>query len=755
MFGNLKFRTQLFSGNGLILVLMIIISAVVYTSIHSLLETFERVDHTHRVLAEASKIEASAVDMETGMRGYLLAGKEGFLDPYKSGDKSLNTLLDKLSKTVDDNPAQVKLLAETRETVNQWKANVTEPTIELRRQIGDAKTMNDMAQLIQEARGKQYFDKFRNQMATFVEREETLMKKRQAKAQKATDLNELRQLTGWVTHTYEVIATADSILASAVDMETGMRGFLLAGKEDFLDPYNSGKKKFYDLIASLSKTVADNPAQVTLLGEAKMTVTDWLKKVVEGQIALRRDIGHSKTMDDMADLVGEAKGKVYFDKFRGQIKTFKEREESLMGTRIAALESTSTSAINIAIFGTLLAVIIGITIVFLLTRSIMKQLGGEPAYIADIAKSVAAGELNIDLQSSGKDEGVFAEMKNMMSSLSEKATLAQQIAGGDLSKEVTLASERDVLGKALKDMVANLNDVLGQIQVSGEQIASGSGQVSDSSQSLSQGATEQASSLEEISASLNQLSSQTTTNAENANQANQLASDAQDAAQQGGERMESMISAMGEINEAGQNISKIIKTIDEIAFQTNLLALNAAVEAARAGQHGKGFAVVAEEVRNLAARSAKAAEETSELIEGSVEKTENGSAIANQTAEALQEIFNGISKTSDLVAEIAAASSEQAQGVSQISQGISQIDQVTQQNTANAEESAASAEELSGQAESMKQMLGRFMLKGQNTTASVNWNPAKVSQPEKETGEWPAKTEVATIALDDQEFGRF
>jgi len=419
-----------------------------------------------------------------------------------------------------------------------------------------------------------------------------------------------------------------------------------------------------------------------------------------------------------------------------------------------ALESTSATAINIALFGTLLAVCIGIAIVVLLTRSIMKQLGGEPAYIADIARSVAAGDLNIDLQSSGKDEGVFAEMKAMMANLSEKATLAQQIAGGDLSKEVTLASDRDVLGKALQGMVTNLNDVLGQIQVSGEQIASGSGQVSDSSQSLSQGATQQASSLEEISASLNQLASQTTGNAENANLANQLASEAQSAAQQGGKRMESMVTAMGEINEAGQNISKIIKTIDEIAFQTNLLALNAAVEAARAGQHGKGFAVVAEEVRNLAARSAKAAEETSELIEGSVAKTQNGSTIANQTAEALQEIFNGISKTSDLVAEIAAASSEQAQGVSQISEGIGQIDQVTQQNTANAEESAASAEELSGQAESMKNMLGRFVLKTQNSMAAVSWKAPEVSV-ENITAEWPAQKDEVKISLDDQNFGRF
>jgi methyl-accepting chemotaxis protein len=219
---------------------------------------------------------------------------------------------------------------------------------------------------------------------------------------------------------------------------------------------------------------------------------------------------------------------------------------------------------------------------------------------------------------------------------------------------------------------------------------------------------------------MNEIGAQTGHSAENAAQANNLANQAVKSATAGNQQMEEMIVAMGEINAAGQSISKIIKVIDEIAFQTNLLALNAAVEAARAGQHGKGFAVVAEEVRNLAGRSAKAASETSELIEGSVEKTANGTRIAERTAESLAGIVLEVGKVNDLIAEIATASNEQAQGVSQINTGLQQIDQVIQQNTATAEESAATSEELSGQAAELKNQLQRFSLKESDTGFAVS-----------------------------------
>lgn len=294
--------------------------------------------------------------------------------------------------------------------------------------------------------------------------------------------------------------------------------------------------------------------------------------------------------------------------------------------------------------------------------------------------------------------------------------IADKVADGDFDVNINIHGKDEIglLADSFRKMTEKLNNTMCYINSAAEQVAAGSKQVSDSSVALSQGAMEQASSIEELTASIEEISAQTKMNAENASNANEIAESAKVNAEDGYGQMKEMQRAVDEINSASTNIYKIIKVIDEIAFQTNILALNAAVEAARAGQHGKGFAVVAEEVRNLAARSAKAAKETADLIEGSIRKAETGTKIANQTAEALNKIVEDNIKVADFINQIAIASNEQAEGIAQINQGIMQVSSVVQTNSATAEESAAASEELATQSEMLKEQVMQFNLKRKN-----------------------------------------
>ena len=312
-----------------------------------------------------------------------------------------------------------------------------------------------------------------------------------------------------------------------------------------------------------------------------------------------------------------------------------------------------------------------------------------------------------------KDEiGALADGFNkLIDKTKQQVEEIQKLSDGDLTIKFDVSSEKDLLGTGLVTLTDNLNGLIGSIITASEQVTSGASMVSHSSISLSSGATEQASSVQQLTASLEVIASQTNVNAQSAVKANELALQARENAANGNEHMKEMLRAMDDITVSSGSINKIIKVIDDIAFQTNILALNAAVEAARAGQHGKGFAVVAEEVRTLAAKSANAANETTSLIEDSIRKVEAGTKIANKTADALKEIVNQVDKAANLVQSIASASSEQALGVEQINQGIMQVSQVVQTNAATAQESAAASEELSAQAEQLRENIGVFKIR--------------------------------------------
>lgn len=340
---------------------------------------------------------------------------------------------------------------------------------------------------------------------------------------------------------------------------------------------------------------------------------------------------------------------------------------------------------------------------------------------SDVLMAFSNGNLNAKV--TGNYQGDHAVIKTALNTTIETISSyideIREVLTNMAEGNIDLHIERDYLGdfveikNSINMILGAFNDVLFEINQASEQVSSGAYHVSQSSESLSQGATEQASAIEQISASIGDIASKTKNAAMKAQDINSLSVRVRGDAEKGDHEMKSMLQAMSEIEDSSISISQIIKVIDEIAFQTNLLALNAAVEAARAGQHGKGFAVVAEEVRNLAARSAKAASETTDLIEASISRVKQGTDIANQTAGDLQKIVGGIGEVVEIISEIATEANDQAMAVAEINEGVNQVSTVTQMNTATAQESAAASEQMSSQAMLLQEMVGRFQLKGQ------------------------------------------
>lgn len=341
----------------------------------------------------------------------------------------------------------------------------------------------------------------------------------------------------------------------------------------------------------------------------------------------------------------------------------------------------------------------------------------------NVARKIAEGDLDQSITYNSRDElGTLAtnfnktvgRLRNYVNYIDEISNVLRQIAGGNLVFELTLDYEGEFakVKQALEEISRSLNETLGQINQAADQVSSGSDQVSSGAQALSQGATQQASSIEELAATINEISTQVKDTAATANEVRRQTDQTGEQVATSNTQMQEMIAAMTEISDKSGQISKIIKTIEDIAFQTNILALNAAVEAARAGEAGKGFAVVADEVRNLASKSSEASKSTAGLIEGTVQAVEKGTEIANATAESLFAVVESTKGVVASVDKIASAADQQADSIEQVTLGIDQISSVVQTNSATAQESAAASEELSSQAQVMKSLVGRFTLRG-------------------------------------------
>ncbi len=372
-------------------------------------------------------------------------------------------------------------------------------------------------------------------------------------------------------------------------------------------------------------------------------------------------------------------------------------------------------AIVVSIVCSVLLVIIGIIIKFRVTEKLVKPLDN----VRISANEMAKGNFDINIESQTEYElKILSEsMANLNSKvkdiINDILRVLNEIANGnfDVYPSVEYIGIFKTIENSLIKITEDLSDTIEGVKITAQEVEEASYKVSSTSQMLAQGATEQSNSIEELSITINNISEKIKDTAKNANLANELSVSAGVDVGEGNEQMKQMVSAMQEISDASQEIGRIIKTIDDIAFQTNILALNAAVEAARAGSAGKGFAVVADEVRNLAQKSAEAAKNTSVLIENSILAVEKGTQIVDNTAKSLEKIIETTNKSIILVDEISKSSIEEEEAINQVTEGVSQISLVVQKNSVTSEESAMSSEELSTQAKALKSLVERFNVK--------------------------------------------
>ena len=488
-------------------------------------------------------------------------------------------------------------------------------------------------------------------------------------------------------HFPRIVASAN-VLTQADAIAVALRNMMLnpdaADRERQVQVISQSRQEITKQLDALNKTLTDPKVHALL-----QKVQEQRALYLAGQEELLGLIKSDQT-DQSRDYLAN-KLRPVLASYKTAIGTLMEYEKNAIVQAGTDAQQTANSArttlIGLGIAALLLAAALG----WLTTRSLVRELGGEPRTAAQVARTVAEGDFS---------QAIALQPGDHTSLMAQLATM--------------------------KDGLAS---VVAQVRRSSESVAMASSEIAQGNQDLSARTESQASALEETAASMEQLGATVRQNADTARQANQLARTASDVAERGGEVVGQVVETMKGINESSKRIADIISVIDGIAFQTNILALNAAVEAARAGEQGRGFAVVASEVRSLAGRSAEAAKEIKQLISASVERVEQGSAMVDQAGETMSEVVQSIRRVTDLMGEINAASSEQASGVAQVGEAVTQMDQATQQNAALVEEMAAAAGSLSSQAQELVQAVAVFKLDAGQSGASAYSTPTARPAP--------------------------
>ncbi|UWQ83845.1 CHASE3 domain-containing protein [Leisingera caerulea] len=768
---NLSTKTKIVTVALFPLLLVLGVGVMAVVDLGRMEKTSKAVDQTGRILSEAQALAVAALDMEAGLRGYLLAGQEKFLEPYEAGQADLAEALTALKALAADDPQMMADLQEAEQILTGWQENVAAGAIELRREIGDAMSMNDMADAVKKSQGRILFDEFRAEVGKIIADEEVELANRRNIFSSLVnagiaDPDYLSASLEEVEKAHEVISTAKDLLAAAVDMETGVRGFLLAGDRAFLDPYMEGNERFNEILADLRLAFTDKLMQTNRLNTVAEIIGNWRNDVVVPMLQLRRVIGSAATMDDMADRVAEGQGKAYFDRFRETLASLQARGAETMAARRAASDEIAAqtrimipAAIGAAILiGAVMALVTSSGIASGIRRIVVSMRGlaeGNNAVeihgqergdeVGDMARALEKFRdelVRMQEAEQQKAQSKDAELAGVVRELSERLS---RLSHGDLTIRIAeeFPEEYEQLRADFNGSIDNLTATVQEVIGAASSIRSGAAEISQASDDLSHRTESQAATLEETAAAIDELTASVRSAAEGARNVETTVREARQEAESSGEVVQDAVTAMSGIEDSSNKISQIISVIDDIAFQTNLLALNAGVEAARAGEAGRGFAVVASEVRALAQRSSDAAMEIKTLIGDSSRQVAEGVDLVGRAGEALQSIVGRVSHISQLVSEIAEGAAEQSTGLLEINTGVTQLDQVTQQNAAMVEEATAAGHMLNTDAVKLAELVARFQVDGSTAAPAA---PAASAPSAHGADDWEIEASPAPAA---------
>jgi methyl-accepting chemotaxis protein len=516
---------------------------------------------------------------------------------------------------------------------------------------------------------------------------------------------------------------SNKLVEAMINQETGLRGYLLTGRRDFLAPYDQGASDFDRAVTEARRLTSDNPGQQARLTDVDALARRWRDEVAKPNIAL---MTAPATQAEARASAAKGLGKALMDRLRAQAGAVIAAENLLLAERQASQEAAFVM-ISRAIFGGMLvSLLLAIAILVLLVRQIARPVNAVTHGLTALASGdMAVTSIDVDRRDEvGQLAAALDNLRGRLLAADEAKNAQARLIVNSVGAALSKLAEGDLLSRLDSDLdgpfaaikrdfnraADALQAAMAQVSASTGGIIEGASDIRQASDDLSQRTEQQAASLEETAAAMAEITTTVRKTAEQAGLARQMVGQAKDEVQHSGRIMEDAVAAMNGIERASTEISDIISVIDGIAFQTNLLALNAGVEAARAGDAGKGFAVVASEVRALAQRSADAAKDVKARISVSAEQVDAGVGLVNETGQALARIVTRITEINHLINDIAVSAETQSSGLQQVNIAVGQMDMVTQQNAAMVEEATAAVRSLAGEADELSRQMARFSI---------------------------------------------